>query len=484
MKYVLAIDQSTSATKVIIFSLAGKVLAKTSIPHRQYYPQPGWVEHDAEEIFTNTRQALRQVIEGGKLTASDLLCLSITNQRETIVVFDRQTGKPLHHALIWQDRRGDELCTRLTERGAADEIRNKTGLKIDSYFSASKIKWLIDNKPDIAAALASGQALIGTVDTYLIYRLTAYGVFATDHTNACRTMLYDILNLRWDSDLCEMFSVPLAALPEVRSSSADFGQTDLDGLLDRPVTIRGVMGDSQAALFAQRCFEPGDAKVTFGTGSSVLVNIGSQLQISHSGLVSTIAWMHDGQATYAYEGIINCTGATIAWLKDQLQLIDSPEQTEELATSVPDNGGVYLVPALAGLGCPHWRPDAKAAVVGLTSHSNRNHVVRAALESIAYQVRDVLDCITSQADVPLTVVRGNGGMVANSFLMQFVADITSVPLLASQLPELSALGAGVYSSLDELTALNLPSLDYRPAMPADLRRKYYQGWTEALRCVL
>jgi len=492
MKYILAVDQSTSATKAILFETAGGIIDKTSLPHEQIYPQPGWVEHDAEEIYANTVKVLRRVVEANRDKAGDLLCLSITNQRETFVVFEKQTGRPLHNAIVWQCRRGDGVCNELLEAGHGEQIRQATGLKIDSYFPAPKLKWLLENRDDIRREVQAGRALIGTIDAYLVYRLTGGEVFATDHTNASRTLLFDIAKLQWDTDLCELFAAPTGALPEVRQSAAAFGRTDIEGLLNDKLPICGVMGDSQAALFAQRCFAPGSAKVTFGTGSSILVNIGPKMQLSESGLVTTIAWVYDGRTTYAFEGLINCTGATIAWLKDQLEMIDDPAESESLAKAVEDNGGVYLVPAFAGLSAPYWSQDAKGAILGLTQHSSRNHVVRAALESIAYQVKDVLDVVVKDASIGLKVVHGDGGMVANRFLMQFVADMAGMPVKASALAELSALGAvlsgalgmGEYDSLDDLARLDFGSVEYRPTMDRATVEANYAGWQQAVRRIL
>ncbi len=492
MSMILALDQSTSATKALLFNPDGTLAAKTAREHRQHYPQPGWVEHDAEEIYTNVLHVITVLLDQNPGAQDDLLCLSITNQRETIVVFDRATGKPLYNAIVWQCRRGDPICARLAEQGHAATVQQKTGLKIDTYFPASKLTWLFEHEPDIRRQVEQGAALVGTIDTYLIYRLTGGAVFATDHTNACRTLLYNIADLRWDDDLCALFGVPVAALPEVRESSAQYGETDLGGRLDAPLPICGVMGDSQAALFAERCFHPGMAKVTFGTGSSVLLNIGNEMLYSPNGIVTTIGWVYDGQPVYAFEGIINFTGATIAWLRDQLGLIADSAETEALAQAVPDNGGVYLVPAFVGLSAPYWRADAKGAILGLTPAATRNHVARAALEAIAYRVHDVLGVMAQDAGMTLEHVHGDGGAVSNRFLMQFVADITRHHVRASTLPELSALGAvlsgtlgmGVHASLAALEALPQPFEDYAPAMDAEQAAQYYAGWQSAVRHVL
>ncbi|HZI32640.1 MAG TPA: FGGY family carbohydrate kinase, partial [Candidatus Binatia bacterium] len=358
MSLILAIDQSTSATKAVLFNATGKVLDKASRDHRQIYPQPGWVEHDPQEIWKNVLAVVREVVTRNRKRVSDIAGLSITNQRETIMVFDRATGRPLHNALVWLDRRSDAICQKLRRQGHVESVRRKTGLKIDTYFSASKLKWLATEKPAIAAQLKNGKAVVGTMDTWLIHRLTGGKVFATEFTNASRTLLFDINKLRWDEQLCRLFSVPLQALPEVRESAAHFGTTTVNGLLPKEIPIVGVMGDSQASLFAQRCYRPGMVKATFGTGTSVLLNIGGKFKPSKRGAVTALAWVWQGKPTYAFEGIINFSAATIEWLKNQLGLIQSAGEVEKLAAKVPDNGGVYLVPAFAGLSAPHWNPDA------------------------------------------------------------------------------------------------------------------------------
>ena len=401
MSLILAIDQSTSATKAVLFDARGAIVDQASQAHRQIYPQPGWVEHDAEELWKNVLTVIRAIAKRNRSKLNKLSALSLTNQRETVVVFDRSTGKPLHHALVWQDRRGDAICARLTKRGHGPSVLKKTGLKIDAYFSASKLRWLIENRPALAASLKSGQAVIGTIDAYLIHRLTGGQVFATDFTNASRTLLFDIGKLKWDLDLCKLFKVPASALPEVRESAAHFGETDADGILPKPLPIVGVMGDSQASLFAQRCYQPGTAKATFGTGTSVLLNIGDTLRICEKGAVTALAWVYQGRPTYAFEGLISFSAATIEWLKNQLGLIQSAAEVEKMARSVKDNGGVYLVPAFAGLSAPHWSPEARAAIVGMTAHTRKAHVVRAAQEAIAYQIRDVLDLMRAEAKVTL-----------------------------------------------------------------------------------
>lgn len=489
---ILALDQSTSATKAVLFDARGKVLDKASRNHRQIYPQPGWVEHDAEEIWKNVLAVVGEIAKRNRSKLSKLAALSITNQRETVLVFDRKTGKPLHNALVWQDRRGDAICGALAKQGRGPSVLKKTGLKIDTYFSASKIRWLIENKPAIAAKLKSGDAVIGTIDAYLVHRLTGGKVFATDFTNASRTLLFDIGRLKWDAELCKLFKVPARALPEVRESAERYGETDVAGLLPKTVPIIGVMGDSQASLFAQRCYQPGTAKATFGTGTSVLLNIGDQLRASQKGAVTALAWVYQGKPTYAFEGLINFSAATIEWLKNQLGLIQSATEVEQLALSVKDNGGVYLVPAFAGLSAPYWSPEARAAIVGMTAHTNKAHVVRAAQEAISYQIRDVLDMMRADAKVKLQSLHADGGPTRNKFLMQFTADLTRTEIKVAEVAESSAwgaamnglLGLGVCKSLRDLEKLSRQQTTFQPRMKSNEANRLQAGWLAAVQRVL
>lgn len=492
MSTMLAVDQSTSATKALLFDLEGNLLDKTSLEHQQFYPQPGWVEHDADSIYQNTLQVIRNLIEQNPQTRDELLSISITNQRETFVIFDKETGVPLHRAIVWQCRRGEPICQRLIVEGYANRVSQITGLPIDTYFPASKLMWLLDERTDLKDRLQAGTALIGTIETYLIYRLTNGAVYASDHTNASRTLLYDIQTLAWSEELCDLFEIPYQSLPEIRESMEVFGETDCVGLLNKPIPICGVMGDSQAALFAQHCFSVGGAKVTFGTGSSVLLNVGDKPVRSDNGIVTTVGWVYAGKPTYAFEGIINFTGATIAWMRDQAQLIETAQETATLAESVADNGGVYLVPAFVGLSAPYWKPDAKGAIVGLTPSSTKAHLVRAALESIAYQVRDVLTLMAEDANLSLQYIHADGGAIANRFLMQFTADMLGFDVRASQLPELSALGSvfsgmlgmQVIASLQELETLPQRFNHYSPQMPQEKVNQYYIAWQSAVQRVL
>lgn len=491
MPFLLALDQSTSATKALLFDEQGRVHDRESLSHRQHYPQPGWVEHDAEEIWANTLAVLRAVAARAIAAGRAPAALSITNQRETVVIFERGSGRALAPAMVWQDRRGVDLCDAQAAAGRGGAIHARTGLKLDAYFSASKLQWLAQHRPDLLARLERGEALIGTIDAYLVYRLTRGAVFATDTTNASRTLLFDITRLDWDDELCSWWQVSRRALPEVRESKARFGETTLDGALARPLPICGVMGDSQASLFAQRCFEPGTAKVTFGTGSSILLNTGSTPRLSQRGVVTALAWVIDGIPTYTFEGIIITSAATLTWLRDQLGFVREIGEVEELAGQVATSEGVYLVPAFSGLGLPYWAPDARAAITGLTGHSDRRHVARAALESMAYQLRDALDAMRAEAGVSLRCLQADGGPTANRLLMQFTADLTRVELRVAASADCSPLGAafagmlglGIHGSLADLAALPREETVFQPTMAESAAAELHAGWFAAVRQV-
>jgi glycerol kinase len=489
---VLAIDQSTSATKAMLFAMDGSLLDHEALPHEQIYPRAGWVEHDARAIFNNTLKAATGLLSRHLEEINDLLAVSITNQRETFVIFDRETGEPLYNAIVWQCRRGDNICRDLSASGHEPLIHEATGLKIDTYLPASKLRWLLDNRPDLQAKLKDGSALFGTIDTYLVYRLTDGAVYATDHTNASRTLLFDIGKLAWSRELCDVFGLEFGTLPDVRESSAWFGDTLLGGYLKRHVPIYGVMGDSQAALFAQKCFEPGSAKVTFGTGSSILLNIGHEKRLSKSGTLTALGWVLDGKPTYAFEGLVNYSGATISWLRDQMQLITDPAETEKLALSVQDTDGVHFVPAFIGLNAPYWRSDVRAAILGISPSTTRAHIVRAALESIAFVVTDTLNALSVDSGYELKEIQADGGAVRNKFLMQFVSDINQIKVKAAQTPELSALGAvfngllglKAYSSPAELKNLTSDFNEFLPVMDKKRVSVILDGWHAAVSQVL
>jgi glycerol kinase len=492
MTHILAIDQSTSATKAVLFDAAGTVVDRASREHRQIYPQPGWVEHDAEEIWQNVLAVVGEIADRQRDVLAEVVGLAIANQRETVVVFDRQSGRPLANAIVWQCRRGEAVCRELLDAGQSELIERKTGLKVDTYFSGSKLKALIRERPEIGVKLRDGEALVGTIDAYLIYRLTGGEIFATDASNASRTLLYDIGALRWDVELCALFDVPPRALPEVRESFARFGETDANGKLPRKLPICGVMGDSQASLFAQRCFEPGMAKATFGSGTSIMLNVGHERPAVAKGSVTALAWVRDGQPTYAYEGLVNYSSATISWLQNQLGLIDDAADTERMAVEAGSNGGVYIVPAFAGLSAPYSNPDARAAIVNMTAHTRKEHIVRAALESISYQINDVLGMMERDAGVAPRSLYADGGPTRNQFLMHFTADITGVELIVSDVPESSALGAamagmvglGLMRSSGDFASMKRDVRVFRPNMNIDTRAQLIDGWERAVRRVI
>ena len=394
MNYIIAIDQSTSSTKALLFDEQCRLVARTSVDHQQYYPQTGWVEHDAEEIYNNMVEAIHQLVQGKQ---EDSFSLCLTNQRETAVVWNRLTGKPISRAVVWQDTRGAELCRELRSLGYAKRVFDKSGLLIDPNFSATGVKWLIDNIEGARKAANDGELLMGTIDTWLIWKLTNGQVHATDYTNASRTMLFNIHTMQWDDDLLKLFGIPRSMMPEVLPCDAVYGETTCEGLFPNPIQIAGVLGDSHGALVGQMCFQKGSGKVTYGTGSSVMVNIGEEPKAAPQGLVTSVGFSAFGKVYYGYEGNIYSTGATLKWIADQLQLVGHPSEMEALATSVPDNGGVYIVPAFSGLGAPWWQSGIKGAVLGLTFATTKAHFLRAALESIAYQIKDLID-VMSRAD--------------------------------------------------------------------------------------
>lgn len=483
----IAIDQSTSATKAIVFDEKGAVRFRASRGHRQYYPFDGAVEHNAEEIYQN----VLEVIGEASLTCKNLQSIAITNQRESFVVFDRKSGAPLHPAVVWLDRRGERICADLEQSGLGQFVRLKTGLRLDTYFPASKMAHLFRARPELLSKVRNGEALVGTVDAYLVYRLTEGAVFATDHSNASRTLLYDIHKLAFSESLCELFEVPFCGLPELRSSEACFGETSAGGCLERPLPIRGVMGDSHAALFAQRCFEPGEGKITLGTGSSLMVNAGSSPP-EGAELVTALAWTVDGKPTYALEGIINCTGAIIAWLRDGLGFFSDSAQSEALIENVEDSGGVQLIPAFTGLSAPYWRPNVRGALMGLQLSTTRAHIVRAALESIAFQICDIAGLVAEGAGDALRVLHADGGMVSNALLMQMISDVCGVPVRHRDVAELSAqgaflagaLGAARFCSLEEIRLLPSRLHEYQPGQAQDSLRQRYVQWRGAVEAML
>jgi glycerol kinase len=488
-KYFLSIDQSTSATKAVLFNTGARLVARANVDHGQYYPQPGWVEHDPVEIYENTFKAIRLVFEESGIAAGDVLGIAITNQRETVVVWDKHTGKPVYNAVVWQCNRGAAKCDELKQRGFESTFREKTGLVIDPYFSATGIAWILDNVTGAREKADNGDLLFGTIDSWLIWKLTEGQVHATDHSNACRTMLYNINSLSWDLELLQLLNIPEKMAPAIKYSDEIFGYTSAGGIFAKPVPIAGVLGDSHGALFGQNCFSPGMGKATYGTGSSIMMNIGNKPYKSPGGLVTSVGYALKNEVSYVFEGNIHCTGATIKWLQDDLKLIDNPGETETLAESVPDTGGVYFVPAFTGLGAPYWDNTARALICGMTRGTSKAHVVRAALEAIAYQVKDLIDLMTGGAGIKLKELRVDGGPVKNKFLMQFQADMLNATINRSDIEEASALGVmlacglalGIYKDPEEITQLRSNNDFITGNMPSDKVTALYDGWKEAVK---
>ncbi len=486
--YIISIDQSTAGTKAILFNDKCELLYRSTIDHEQYYPQPGWVEHDAEEIYTNTLRAVREVIESGKIEPDATCSVAITNQRETAVVWNGETGEPVYRVVVWQCQRGTDICNKLIARGHTETIKSKSGLIIDTYFSASGIQWILDNVEGARSLADEGKLLAGTIDSWLLWKLTEGKVHATDYTNASRTLLFNIHTLDWDDELLSLFTIPRSMMGEAKPCDSLFGESTFEGLFSQPVTIAGILGDSHGALAGQMCFEPGMGKCTYGTGSSVMVNIGQQPVEAWGGLVTSVGFAACGSIYYAFEGNIHCTGATIKWLEDRLNLINCPSEAEDIALSIPDNGGVYFVPAFVGLGAPWWNHQAKAIIYGMDLGTGKAHIVRAALEAIAYQVKDLVDLMTIQAGINLKELRVDGGPTKNAFLMQFQSDMLNAVINRSNIEEASALGAvvmnglarGIWKSLEEVAMLRQPLQLFSPNMDEKIRTQLYSGWLNAL----
>jgi glycerol kinase len=487
-RYVLAIDQGTTGSTVMVFDERGRVRSRAYSEFRQHYPKPAWVEHDAEEIWRVTHGLVAKALASAKVRASSLAGIGITNQRETTVVWDRRSGKPIHRAIVWQDRRTASVCDRLRASGAEKDVRRKTGLVLDPYFSGTKIAWILDNVRGARARAERGELAFGTIDSWLIWKLTGGAVHATDYTNASRTMLFNIRTLRWDEGLCRLLRVPLAMLPEVRPSAGVFGHT-VPGLVGRgSVAVSGVAGDQQAALFGQACTSPGMVKNTYGTGCFLMMFSGEKPIESKNGLLTTLCCRADGGPAYALEGSVFVAGAAVQWLRDGLGLLKKASDSEAAARRVDSTLGTYVVPAFAGLGAPYWDADARGAVVGLTRGVTADHLVRATLESLAYQTRDVVDAMAADSRRKLKVLRVDGGACANDFLMQFQADTLGVPVdrptvietTAAGAAFLAGVGSGLWKSARDLEAVRKVDRVFRPKMKAAGREALYRGWQEAV----
>ncbi|MCX6009388.1 MAG: glycerol kinase GlpK [Chloroflexi bacterium] len=486
--YILVIDQGTTGSAALLFDETGQVVSSADREIRQIYPQPGWVEHDPQEIFRTSLEVAREALQKAGITASQVKGMGITNQRETTVVWDRRTGEPVSNAIVWQCRRTAPLCEELKARGLAQTIREKTGLPIDAYFSATKLRWILDHIPDGQRRAQQGDLLFGTIDSWLVWNLTGGAAHITDCSNASRTMLFNIHTLQWDKELLAALDIPEVVLPKVMPSSHVYGEVAAGLLGDSLGPLGGIAGDQQAALFGQGCYDVGMAKNTYGTGSFILLNTGDRPVPSQKGLVTTVAWGLGGKVAYAMEGSIFITGAAVQWLRDGLAIIANSAESETLARSVPDNGGVYFVPAFVGLGAPYWDMYARGTIVGLTRGATRGHLARATLEAIAYQVRDVVEAMGAEAGLKVPLLRVDGGGTANSLLMQFQADILGVPIQRAAVTEITALGAaylaglavGMWRDTAQLAKLWRAAETYEPKMSSDQCETLYAGWKRAV----
>ena len=490
-QYVIAVDQGTTSTRAIIFDHAGGIVSTGQKEHAQIMPRAGWVEHDPKEIWDNVREVIGQALSKADVTRHDIAAIGITNQRETTVIWDRHTGEPVYNAIVWQDTRTQPIVDRLAANGGVDRFKDRIGLPLSTYFAGTKIVWILENVPGVRARADAGDLLFGTMDTWVLWNLTGGvqgGVHATDVTNASRTMFLDLETLAWDHEILAAFGVPMSLLPQVRSSSEVYGTAEPSSLL-REVPIAGILGDQQAATFGQAAFGAGEAKNTYGTGNFLIFNTGTAIVRSRNGLLTTVGYkLGDGAAHYALEGSIAVTGALVQWLRDNLGIIGTAAEVEDLANSVPDNGGAYFVPAFSGLFAPHWRSDARGALVGLTRFVNKGHIARAALEAIAFQTREVLDAVNADSGVPLTELKVDGGATANATLLQFQADLLGVPVVRPVVAETTALGAayaaglaiGYWENLDDLRRNWQEDRRWMPDLDDAERGRLYRNWKKAV----
>ena len=488
-KYVMALDAGTTSNRCILFNEKGEMCSVAQKEFTQFFPKPGWVEHDADEIWATQYEVAKQAMENVGATATDIAAIGITNQRETTIVWDKATGEPVHHAIVWQCRRTAEYCDSLKDKGLVDKIREKTGLVIDAYFSGTKIRWILENVPGARQRAEAGELLFGTVETWLIWKLTKGKVHVTDYSNASRTMLFNINTLQWDDEILAELNIPKCMLPEAKPSSCVYGEAD-PSLFGGPIKIGGAAGDQQAALFGQTCYKAGEAKNTYGTGCFLLMNTGEKPIFSKNGLVTTIAWGLDGKVNYALEGSVFVAGASIQWLRDQLRVVDTAPDSEYMATRVKDTAGCYVVPAFTGLGAPYWDQYARGVIVGLTRGCNKYHIVRATVESLAYQVNDVLQAMKADSGIDLAALNVDGGASANNFLMQTQADISGCPVNRPSCVETTAMGAAYLAGIavgywkDKEDVIANTSLDrtFTPAISAEERETRIKGWKKAVKC--
>ena len=486
-RYVIGLDQSTQGTKAILMDREGEIIAKAFLPHEQIISAEGWVSHDGEEIFRNSVHVIRQLVEDAAINKNSVAAIGISNQRETTVAWDRETGKPAEHAIVWQCARAKEITDEITDEAFRKSVREKTGIPLSPYFPAAKAAWILRHNERAQELERAGKLCLGTIDSWLVYKLTEGAVFKTEHSNASRTQLFNLHSLQWDEEICKTLGVPLAALPQVEFSDGDFGTTTLNGFFDTPVPIRAVLGDSHAALFGQGCVRPGMAKATYGTGSSIMMNIGPDFRESRSGLVTSLAWGRSGRVDYVLEGNVNYAGAVITWMQKDLGLFESAGDTADMAQAANPEDSTYLVPAFSGLGAPHWNDGARAILTGMSRTTGKNEIVKAGLESIAWQVTDILEAMSRDSGVRLKELRVDGGPTGNPYLMQFQSDMAGARICVQKAEELSAMGAAFLAGIgvglyDEsiLTADRLKKA-YEPQMDEIVRNKKYDGWKQAVQ---
>lgn len=489
-QYILAIDQGTTSSRAILFDRQSRIIASAQREIPQLFPHPGWVEQDANDIWFSVLSVILEVATSARIKANQIQAIGITNQRETTVIWDKETGNPIYHAIVWQSRQTEDICETLKKSGVQERIRNKTGLLIDPYFSATKIKWIFDHVEGAKERAEKGELLFGTIDSFLVWKLSGGKAHITDYSNASRTLLYNIYDLCWDKELLQLFDIPPCILPEVKPSSSIYGYTASYHLVSEPIPISGIAGDQQAALFGQACFEPGMVKNTYGTGCFMLMNTGNTPIRSKHGLISTIAWGIGDTVEYALEGSIFVAGSAIQWLRDGLQLIHTAPESEQLASEVEDSDGVYLVPAFVGLGAPYWKPHARGAVFGLTRGTTKAHFIRATLDSLAYQTKDIIIAMTKDSGIELKELKVDGGAAKNNLLMQFQSDMLDVPVKRPVILETTALGAaylaglavGFWKTKEEIRANYQLETVFLPRIDTKKREQYYHGWQEAVRC--
>jgi len=488
-KYIMALDSGTTSNRCILFNESGEIRAMAQKEFTQVFPQPGWVEHDADEIFATQLEVARQAIQNAGISAADIAAIGITNQRETTIVWDKHTGRPVYHAIVWQCRRTADYCDTLVKDGWVDTVRAKTGLVIDPYFSGTKVRWILENVPGAKEKAQKGDLLFGTVETWLIWKLTGGAVHVTDYSNASRTMLFNINTLSWDEEILDLMGIPASMLPKPVPSSEVYGYTDAS-FFGAPVALAGAAGDQQSALFGQTCFTPGESKCTYGTGAFLLMNTGKTPILSKNGLVTTIAWGLNGEVTYALEGSIFVAGAAVQWLRDELRFLESAGDSEYMAKKVADTNGCYIVPAFTGLGAPHWDAYARGTIVGLTRGVNKYHIIRATLDSIAYQTADVLQAMEADAEVPLSKLKVDGGASANNYLLQSQADISRSTVVRPRCVETTAMGAaylaglavGYWKDLEDIRKNWAVDREFAPMISAEDTKKMVKGWKKAVAC--